>query len=875
MTPQRWLALSSRKLRPTKKSLNRRARQLTLESLEGRQLLATFVVNTTADTLDATPGDGLAVDASGFTSLRAAIMEANVLAGEDRIELPAGTFNLTRTAPNENGALAGDLDIRDDLTIVGAGAGLTTIDASAVNERIFEVFAAFIGRPSTRFTLEAITLTGGVANHLDQNADRGGAVKLDLGTHTTLTDCHFVGNRAPTGGPPFNRVGTGGAIHSDGNLTIDNCRFENNTATGFGGALNLNGTGTLTTIRNTTFAGNSAGFGGAIRMTRSVVVENSTFVGNVARNAAGQGQGGAIENTGGNLTLTNVTVSGNDSVSGGGLFSSGTATTSLNHVTITLNTATFGGGWHTVAGSGPARSQNSIIALNTASLLANGHDVFNPVSSLGFNLIGNATGSSGWVASDLLGVDPLLAALADNGGPTWTHALQNGSPAGDAANPASSLATDQRGEVRPRDINGDVVFRSDIGAFEVQAIWPPIVVAGGPYSVVEGGSVFLDASGSQSRQLDPTLSFAWELDGDNDFDDAFGATATLSAANLDGPASVNVQVRVTDSLGLSSDGSATVEVFNADPTITSLEVTPPDLVTTGSPVSLTVHFADAGVSDTHGVSVNWGDDAGSSGSVSEAGGSGSGSASHTYAAPGMYTIAVTVTDDDGGSAQTTYQIEVGGDLVVNGVLRLIGTDDADHVALRKLADGSLYAEANFLPGGSATFAAGIVQTILVHLHGGDDLLTVNQNVHIPIVADGGAGNDRLSGGGDRDLLIGGLGADWLLGGNGDDILIGGTTSFDDNDDALLAILAEWNAGGKYENRVNNIRTGGGGLAGTGFQLVKGTTVLADDSPDRLSGGNGRDWFFHDNGQDTITDRAANEVRNDDPFAAAKKKKKKR
>ncbi|HUE75030.1 MAG TPA: choice-of-anchor Q domain-containing protein [Pirellulaceae bacterium] len=876
MTPQRWLALSGRKSRPVKKSLKRRSRRLMLEPLEGRQLLATFVVNTTADTVDANPGDGLAVDAFGFTSLRAAIMEANALAGEDRIELPAGTFALTRSAPNENGAVWGDLDIRDDVIIVGAGAALTTIDAAGVNERIFEVLASSIARASTRFMLDGVTLTGGVANHLDQNADKGGALRLEGGTVATLTNCFFVGNRAPTGGAPFHRVGTGGAIHSEGNLTIDNCRFENNTATGFGGALNLNGIGVLATIRNTTFAENSAGFGGAIRMTRSVVVENSTFVGNVARNSAGAGQGGAIENTGGTLTLTNSTVSGNDSVSGGGLFSSGNATTNLNHVSIALNTATYGGGWHTVAGTGPARSQNSIIAGNTAALESQGHDVFNPVSSLGFNLIGNATGSSGWVASDLLGVNPLLGALADNGGPTWTHALLNGSPAGDAANPNSTLATDQRGELRPRDVNGDVVFRSDIGAFEVQVVWPPIVVAGGPYSVTEGSSVVLDASGSQSRQLDPALSFAWDLDGDGEFDDAFGATTTFSAANLDGPATVNAWVRVTDSVGLTSEGTATIQVLNADPTITGLEVTPPDFVTAGSPVSLTVYFADAGTSDTHQVSVNWGDgSAASGGAVSESGGSGSGSASHAYAAPGFYTIVVTVTDDDGGSAQTSHQIEVGGDLVVDGVLRLIGTDEADLVGIRKLDDGSLYVEANFLPGGSATFAPGLVQIILIHLRGGDDVLVVNQNVRVPIVADGGAGNDRLSGGGGRDILIGGLGADILLGSNGEDILIAGTTSYDNNDDALLAILAEWNAPGKYGNRVHNIRTGAGGLAGTGIQLVKGTTVFADDSVDRLSGGNGRDWFFNDVGQDTITDLAKNELQNNDLLTAAAKKKKKR
>jgi hypothetical protein len=741
-------------------------------------------------------------------------------------------------------------------------------------------------------------------------------------------------------------------------------------------------------------------------------------------------------------------------------------------VTIAFNTATFGGGWHTVQGSGVARVGNSIIARNTAASASNGHDVFFPntpsvpgykITSLGYNLIGNATGASGWVATDLLGVDPLLDVLADNGGPTWTHALLNGSPAGDAANPGSTLTTDQRGFARPRDVNGDAIFRSDIGAFEVQNLWPPIVVVGGPYSVEEGGSVGLDASGSQSRQQDPSLSFGWDFDGDGLFNDASGATPSFSAAMFDGSADVTVRVQVTDSLGLSSIGTTTIHVDNADPTIddftlnpsanfvvgspisldlqfsdagladthsatidwgdgavefgqvtqlsgggsasalhtytaggsrtifvtvtdddggsdtvsmtifvagpptargggpyvvaeggsvglnasgsssqqqdptltydwdfdndgqyddasgatpvfsaagldgssvvtvglkvtdslglvgygtatiqvtnvnpliSGLVVTPPEFVTSGSPVSVTVSFSDAGTPDTHTVSVDWGDgSAASNGTVSESGGSGSGTAGHAYSVPGVYEITVTVTDDNGGVDTTTHVIEVGGDLVVDGVLRLIGSDDNDRVGIRKLDDGSLYVESNVLPGGSAQFAAGVVQTILMHLRGGDDVVVVGQNVHVAIVADGGEGNDRLSGGGDRDILIGGLGADILLGSNGDDILIGGTTSFDGNDDALLALLGEWNSSGNFAVRVIKVREGGGSLAGTGIALFKGTTVVDDTSVDRLTGGNGRDWFFSEVGKDVNTDYASkNEVRNNgDPLAARKRK----
>jgi Ca2+-binding RTX toxin-like protein len=133
---------------------------------------------------------------------------------------------------------------------------------------------------------------------------------------------------------------------------------------------------------------------------------------------------------------------------------------------------------------------------------------------------------------------------------------------------------------------------------------------------------------------------------------------------------------------------------------------------------------------------------------------------------------------------------------------------------------------------------------------------------IPAVIDGGAGQDSLLGGAGFDVLIGGIGADVLRGGQGDDILLGGTTTWDNNDAALSAILAEWNSGRKYELRVQNIRTGSGPILGnTGFQFAKGTTVFDDGSADLLSGEGGRDWFFFALGEDTLTDRQSKETVN--------------
>src|SRR5689334_1776278 len=90
-----------------------------IQCLEVRALLATFVVDSTLDTADANPGDGIAADSSGQVTLRAAIQEANALTGLDTITLPAGSFALSQIGNSEQAAASGDLDISGDLAING------------------------------------------------------------------------------------------------------------------------------------------------------------------------------------------------------------------------------------------------------------------------------------------------------------------------------------------------------------------------------------------------------------------------------------------------------------------------------------------------------------------------------------------------------------------------------------------------------------------------------------------------------------------------------------------------------------------------------------------------------------------------------------
>src|SRR5262249_58317241 len=121
--------------------------------------------------------------------------------------------------------------------------------------------------------------------------------------------------------------------------------------------------------------------------------------------------------------------------------------------------------------------------------------------------------------------------------------------------------------------------------------------------------------------------------------------------------------------------------------------------------------------------------------------------------------------------------------------------------------------------------------------GGNDHLVGNAQNDILV---GGDGNDVLEGGAGRDVLIGGLGTDTLNGGTDDDILVGGATIYDQNLEALDAIMAEWaRADRSYDQRINDLRQGGG-LNGT-FVLNK-NTVLDDGALNVLTGGAGTALF---------------------------------
>ena len=253
-------------------------------------------------------------------------------------------------------------------------------------------------------------------------------------------------------------------LSDDASAAINNLKISNGNATTNGGGISTDGD--LLLLTNVTVSGNQATSGGGIYNSGNVLTLNNSTVG--GDNRATNGVGGGIYNiNGAALTLKNSTVSGNlassglDPSFGGGIANGGTLT--LNNSTVSGNEVNNGDGGGIRNSSGTTFPRNTIVANNTA---ATGPDVSGTFSSQGNNLIESTSGSSGFGGSDVLGKDPRLGPLRNNGGPTNTHALPSRSPAIDRAPNANCPSKDQRGVSRPRDGDGDGKARCDIGSYE-------------------------------------------------------------------------------------------------------------------------------------------------------------------------------------------------------------------------------------------------------------------------------------------------------------------------------------------------------------------------------------------------------------------------
>lgn len=267
----------------------------------------------------------------------------------------------------------------------------------------------------------------------------------------------------------------GGGIYNEGNTSISNSTISGNLAEGGGGVF-LTGSNTVT-ITGSTLSGNRAVGGGAIsgRAGMTLVLVNSTLSGNI-----GSDVGGGLY-TNGNAQLKFVTIaqnlSGADSPTAGSGINLFPASQAANSVSL-KNVLLAGNkkGW--LDGMDAA----AIAALPSANCGITGGGV--PVTSAGNNLSSDESCYPPvlqWLTAvtDKNEVDPKIGALADNGGPTLTHALLAGSPALSAGEKVAGITTDQRGEMRESP--------PDIGAFERDNIIEGDVGGGGGGGCALGG----------------------------------------------------------------------------------------------------------------------------------------------------------------------------------------------------------------------------------------------------------------------------------------------------------------------------------------------------------------------------------------------------
>lgn len=476
--------------------------------LSSPALGANLLVDSTADEIDANPGDGICASASGACTVRAAVIEANALAGADVVEIPAGDYELTIPGLDEEAALTGDLDVIGDLEIRGTSG---VADEVVLHGDWRE--PNFIGRvldvqAGAALIVRFLTISDTLSHRYEDADDFGdGAAIRSNGTQLLIEDSFIARNRGPHYPQP-------GAVVTAGSIEVRRSRFFNNRAAGSAGAISASNAliedseflgnvassdagaiyaGSLT-VRRSQFAGNASGDSGAAIFAGPTLVVGSTFdqnYGNASildcdceiwgsefvNNTAGVSLLGAVY-------LANSLVTGNsvDEMFGPGAV--------VWNTTISTNMATLHDG------NGPVFVAFSTVLENTSSLA--GLRLFGSIVSnnLSDGLPTDCNGtSSGFVSDGYNAIDvadnctptatdqfgdsttPLdvgLAPLADNGGPTRTHALLEGSPAidwippaaclvdddGDPSTPAVPLATDQREVQRPQRAG------CDAGAYE-------------------------------------------------------------------------------------------------------------------------------------------------------------------------------------------------------------------------------------------------------------------------------------------------------------------------------------------------------------------------------------------------------------------------
>lgn len=356
-------------------------------------------------------------------------------------------LTVTKTADTNDGACNTDCSLREAITAANAAAGddtislpagLYTLNRTGAGENLNDTGDLDIANNGS------VTITGAGARTTTINGNATDRV-LDVQSGANLS----ASGLTITNG----KVGTtenGGGIRNNGSLTLTDAAVSENLA-GDAGTCNSRGGG---------IAGDSAT---ALVLTRVAVIGNQASC-----------DGGGIDTDLGTFTATDSTIAGNtmlnSNAGGAGLDFDTAGTVQFSNDTIAFNTNTNNlrpaGVWMNTTGF---TFENTIIAANTPNDCLGGDSATVTTPSLDSD--SNCFTGSGAIHS----TSPMLAAAANNGGPTDTVALLAGSPAIDQGN-SSGVTVDQRGLPRPFDFSGVANPAggdgADIGALELQQACP-------------------------------------------------------------------------------------------------------------------------------------------------------------------------------------------------------------------------------------------------------------------------------------------------------------------------------------------------------------------------------------------------------------------
>ncbi|MDM8565042.1 choice-of-anchor Q domain-containing protein [Candidatus Halobeggiatoa sp. HSG11] len=361
-----------------------------------------LVVDNTSDVLDADTS-------SGNNTLREAITYAD---SGDTITFDSSIAGQTITFSSQ-------LTIDKNLTIDGTGQNIT-LSGDANGNGTADLADTQFFQISSTMTINDLTFTKSYAG-----ADYNGAIRLNSGGDLTINNSTFSDS---TGG------NISGFFYNDGILTFNNCEFSNNT-----------------------FNGNS----GIVYSYSTLTINNSNFFGNTGKSLYSMGNI--------NVTFNNITVANNNgffyaiysdnviNINNSTIFNNTNIWEGIRDTdTLNIKNSTISGNDKGIINSGTLHLSNTIIANSTTTDCEN----TGTISTNTNNLIEDNT------CSPTVSGDPMLGALADNGGTTQTMALQTGSPAINAGDNATCEATDQRGETRPKNDT------CDIGAYEYELLAP-------------------------------------------------------------------------------------------------------------------------------------------------------------------------------------------------------------------------------------------------------------------------------------------------------------------------------------------------------------------------------------------------------------------